>query len=770
MSSGSKSRAIKLGLWDESYQGISTEEAKSMVVEATIYVLFLFVFTLAIFFSRDSEMAFVMRDRLKSLYVGRDFLVDGGIKNYDEITTVEDYYHWVRSVFIPATFEESFPDTYNTPLRDSYIYGVSRILGLIRWRQSRMGKESCHIHSGWADQFNDVCVQALDAASVNKDSYGGPNNDAYTWWSSDEAGGVAFYGLLGYIPMSGFVVDVAGTNETYAAEVVLSMEENEYVDLMTRAILIDFGVYNAQANLYGDIRFLFEFPPSGGVMPSYRLRILNLHRYDGSLGLAILTLELLTYLFVVYYSVIEVGEFREAWHRAEDLKSHVRRLGFRPRFFERVPKPAIREALAAKLRSGQIEEYRDTVAALTDDVNLKACTSVLPTVLKFYWKDWGSILDSLNLALFYASGALRILTVVEVETRDFYRGRDHYVDIQVASEYLQMEAWVNATNAFLSWFKIFKYLSISTRMSQLIRTLSEGATEIGYFLFVFAVIFLSFAISGSVAFGVDVEDFRSVGNSVVALFRGLTEGQLQFESLYHSNRVLGPIYYFLFFILAFFVLINIFIAIINRSYERVQASLRSSAQQMSTWSIFRIVVKEKSEKWRNWFRKLRGKAPLHGTGNSASETSADKVIQDEEEITYSADELAEAIVEASSLPPKAAVAFARRIVRQYDTSGTGKLSLAEVENLRDEISDRVKHIGARLKAGDQTAHITRIDAHLNSMMFRVRYVEEVLDMMAAHPALEPIDVPADPDTVYASAVKIQAAYRGYRVRRRQRWM
>lgn len=46
----------------------------------------------------------------------------------------------------------------------------------------------------------------------------------------------------------------------------------------TRAIFIDFSVYNGNTNLHAVVRLLFEFLPTGGVMPLAYISVVRLLR------------------------------------------------------------------------------------------------------------------------------------------------------------------------------------------------------------------------------------------------------------------------------------------------------------------------------------------------------------------------------------------------------------------------------------------------------------------------------------------------------------
>ncbi|XP_032303379.1 polycystic kidney disease 2-like 2 protein isoform X2 [Coturnix japonica] len=126
-----------------------------------------------------------------------------------------------------------------------------------------------------------------------------------------------------------------------------------------------------------------------------------------------------------------------------------------------------------------------------------------------------------------------------------------------------------AVNVFFAWIKIFKYVTFSKTMSQLSSTLSRCARDIIGFAIMFFIIFFAYAQFGHLVFGSQVDDFSTFQNCIFSQFR-IVLGDFNFETL-EANSVLGPIYYISFVFFVFFILLNMFLAIINDTYSEVKA-------------------------------------------------------------------------------------------------------------------------------------------------------------------------------------------------------
>jgi len=89
----------------------------------------------------------------------------------------------------------------------------------------------------------------------------------------------------------------------------------------------------------------------------------------------------------------------------------------------------------------------------------------------------------------------------------------------------------------------------------------------------FFIIFFAFAQLGYLLFGSTVQDFRTFYDTAFALLR-LILGDFNFRAIESANRVLGPIYFITYVFFVFFVLLNMFLAIINDTYSQVKSEIK----------------------------------------------------------------------------------------------------------------------------------------------------------------------------------------------------
>ena len=57
-----------------------------------------------------------------------------------------------------------------------------------------------------------------------------------------------------------------------------ALKENDWIDFNTRAVFLEFTVYNPNVNLFSYINFVMEFPATGGVMANPRVMTFQVFR------------------------------------------------------------------------------------------------------------------------------------------------------------------------------------------------------------------------------------------------------------------------------------------------------------------------------------------------------------------------------------------------------------------------------------------------------------------------------------------------------------
>ncbi len=83
-----------------------------------------------------------------------------------------------------------------------------------------------------------------------------------------------------------------------------------------------------------------------------------------------------------------------------------------------------------------------------------------------------------------------------------------------------------------------------------------------------------------------MRDFRTFTDSVYTLFRMIL-GDFNFRDIEKANTFLGPVYFLSYIFFVFFVLLNMFLAIINDTYGEVKADLKNAPPDFQMGDFFK---------------------------------------------------------------------------------------------------------------------------------------------------------------------------------------
>ncbi|XP_049947169.1 polycystic kidney disease 2-like 1 protein [Schistocerca serialis cubense] len=190
--------------------------------------------------------------------------------------------------------------------QDRKVSNENKVLGVPRLRQLRVRNDSCEVPAIFTRTFS-TCYDAYSSAAEEKEPFGPRNTTAWRYTSSEELDGISYMGTISNYHGGGYYQDLSIVpNET--VNIVASLKKNLWINRSTRAVFLDFTVYNANINLFCVIKLLFEFPPTGGVLSSHDFTTMKLIRYVEPLDYAVMGFEFLFIFFVLFFTMEEVIE------------------------------------------------------------------------------------------------------------------------------------------------------------------------------------------------------------------------------------------------------------------------------------------------------------------------------------------------------------------------------------------------------------------------------------------------------------------------------
>ncbi|XP_053383373.1 uncharacterized protein LOC123564671 [Mercenaria mercenaria] len=227
-----------------------------------------------------------------------------------EVTDLESYTKWLKGTFIDTYFSKSyFGASYEGNENKVYMEDLSNIrVGPARLRQLRIRQEDCigplGVNLTCRNKYEDekketqnFCLgwKKQPCPFAEKSTYF--SSAAWEFTSADEIWGFptvaqyCTYGGGGYF----MKLDV---NRDVCEIIFDELAEFTWVDVQTRAVILEFTLYNANTNLFIYSKFVGEFPEVGGFLPFIDIQVFRLY-LDSSDGNFVLFLQFSFLLIVI---------------------------------------------------------------------------------------------------------------------------------------------------------------------------------------------------------------------------------------------------------------------------------------------------------------------------------------------------------------------------------------------------------------------------------------------------------------------------------------
>uniref|UniRef100_Q9P0L9-4 Isoform 4 of Polycystin-2-like protein 1 n=1 Tax=Homo sapiens TaxID=9606 RepID=Q9P0L9-4 len=200
--------------------------------------------------------------------------------------------------------------------------------------------------------------------------------------------------------------------------------------------------------------------------------------------------------------------------------------------------------------------------------------------LRYLSSIW-NILDLVVILLSIVAVGFHIFRTLEVNRLmgKLLQQPNTYADFEFLAFWQTQYNNMNAVNLFFAWIKIFKYISFNKTMTQLSSTLARCAKDILGFAVMFFIVFFAYAQLGYLLFGTQVENFSTFIKCIFTQFR-IILGDFDYNAIDNANRILGPAYFVTYVFFVFFVLLNMFLAIINDTYSEVKEELAGQKDEL----------------------------------------------------------------------------------------------------------------------------------------------------------------------------------------------
>ena len=302
--------------------------------------------------------------------------------------------------------------------------------------------------------------------------------------------------------------------------------------------------------------------------------------------------------------------------------------------------PSGRVEKSFSLHSLRVEHYRHGWDYVRGAAEVLLCLYVLVQLvdevrearkngLVAYFSDLWNWIDIIRLILFCICMATYLAILLDPTARAIQ------LPMQQGQVYVDLERLVRLTTHYtttcsitivLCLFSVLKYLRHSPSYGILVQTVTDCAAELARSFLLYALVVLSFALMGSLSFGSMLSEWSTIWKSLQTLLY-MTSGEYgldELDAMQTSAFVFA--FYFLYLVLVFFILVNMFLAIIMYSYKTVQENklqVEPYPFRLSIWQEERMCF----QRWQAARRVLRrdAKAQLAAAEQAAEDKTQRRI-------------------------------------------------------------------------------------------------------------------------------------------------
>lgn len=211
-----------------------------------------------------------------------------------------DVFEWIDKVFL-----NKFESNKNL-LNDQ----VSYLIGNVKLRQLRIKNSSCSRF-----YFDRICFKDYDIFNEDKSDFisnltfsnYSKISDAFKYTKSSDLEGQPYLGSYSNYMGGGFVYKIENfldLNQT--KQEIFLLQKLNWIDKHTRALFIEFSLFNPNVNLFAYCTILFEYLPTGEVLNSININPFALYNYESPYSIAILVFDIIYLVIIIFLMINEL--------------------------------------------------------------------------------------------------------------------------------------------------------------------------------------------------------------------------------------------------------------------------------------------------------------------------------------------------------------------------------------------------------------------------------------------------------------------------------
>ncbi len=148
-----------------------------------------------------------------------------------------------------------------------------------------------------------------------------------------------------------------------------------------------------------------------------------------------------------------------------------------------------------------------------------------------------------------------------------------YVDFIFVNQLNEFGNWAMSFNMVILTLKLFKYFQVSPKLNVLLITLRKAGSSLAYFFVIMFITILGFSLAFYCAFNSLVAEYSTIGTSFMTLLFTLLGDGIGYRDLSQSNRIVAPLFTWVYIFVVSILFFSLFITMIDESYGIVQEEM-----------------------------------------------------------------------------------------------------------------------------------------------------------------------------------------------------
>ncbi|XP_072910455.1 polycystin-1-like protein 1 [Hemitrygon akajei] len=231
--------------------------------------------------------------------------------------TADDWWNWSFTTLLHGLYWDTWYNNAAAKTQAGPLQGKCHLIGAPSLRKTQVRKASyCNI-----PEVLSGLVQACGSPYTTLSHHSDQSN------STKPARGDNFSqcGQFNCLKGKGSIINLGRTrNEAYAT--LLALKKTKWIDLYTRAVIVDFTLYNPPTNLFTIVSLLAELPPTGGILSLVQIESVRIYQENTLLDYFIMAFELLFLVLILLHLYLQVcrmtqkgilSYWREPWNWLE---------------------------------------------------------------------------------------------------------------------------------------------------------------------------------------------------------------------------------------------------------------------------------------------------------------------------------------------------------------------------------------------------------------------------------------------------------------------